>query len=648
MKIDLEKIVNIKRKEDLDNFDTEKPLFYNNYLFHYLIIFNKLDILKMKKFPIYEVNEENMDGFMLAAKYDNIEILKYLLKTYPEYAQNHNENNLNFINFMKTPRKLLSIIKKFDKIDWVYLFNFKNQENTEFFKYFISKLDFIDLKWFITKYKKFNFYFMISGIISNSKLSTKEKIRLIDLFTLEELNTFNPSNNESILFDAFSMEDVKLFEYLLNRNVELDNITSPNKLFMNNFNLFYNLSFKNPNDNNTKILELFFEKYKDKIDYNYINGNGEDYVYMVLILHDDNIEYKIFDKIEDYILKNSTEKNWNDIYIDKQTNLFYMIYKDYNKYHKYLKGKKLNLSYKNPNNKTVLDLADKEWKGFLEKSEKYKEEDIKIKIDKLKYEHQTKFTATIIDIIVYFIYLAKKYKNILYLPKTYNLTIDNNSIVNNYPWFISYDLKENSINMHNNINLQINQVRREGKYDYALLFLNINDEEENIKHANVLLYDFKNLTVERFEPFGDNGIDDTLDEILMEELTWNTGLTYLAPKDFLPKPGYQLLSQETNKKPGDFGGFCLGWCIWYIEHRLKNPNVKPKILNNKTLEILMKGKDTLNEFIRNYSSKLFSQKFKIMKQIGIDEKNISDIILPKDDIIKLDIFANKFFGLTKP
>ena len=54
MKLHLDKIINIKTKMDLSKFDINKPIFYDNYLFHYLIILNKLDILKMEKFPVYK------------------------------------------------------------------------------------------------------------------------------------------------------------------------------------------------------------------------------------------------------------------------------------------------------------------------------------------------------------------------------------------------------------------------------------------------------------------------------------------------------------------------------------------------------------------------------------------------------------------
>jgi len=132
MKLHLDKIINIKNKTDLSKFEINKPIFYNNYLFHYLIILNKLDILKLEKFPVHIMNEDKMDGFMLAAKHDNIIILKYLLKEYPEYSQNHNDENLGFINYLSDPSKIISLMKDFQSIDWHYLFKFKSKKKYGF------------------------------------------------------------------------------------------------------------------------------------------------------------------------------------------------------------------------------------------------------------------------------------------------------------------------------------------------------------------------------------------------------------------------------------------------------------------------------------------------------------------------------------
>ena len=164
------------------------------------------------------------------------------------------------------------------------------------------------------------------------------------------------------------------------------------------------------------------------------------------------------------------------------------------------------------------------------------------------------------------------------------------------------------------------------------------------------MYDFNNLTVERFEPYGDSGVDDKLDDYLDEELTWNTGFKYLRPKDFLTKPGYQLISNESldNLKAGDFGGFCLGWCIWYIEHRLKNSKINSKILNEKTIEKMLRLDDSFLEYIRNYSNKLFDVKLNILKKICPDgkcikEKNISNLNYSREDENKIISYAKDHF-----
>jgi hypothetical protein len=112
MKLHLDKIINIKNKNDLSEYQINKPIFYNNYLFHYLVILDKLNILKLEKFPVYKFNEDNLDAFMLAAKYDNMTILKYLLREYPEYAQNHNSQNQGFINYLQNPYFILRNILK--------------------------------------------------------------------------------------------------------------------------------------------------------------------------------------------------------------------------------------------------------------------------------------------------------------------------------------------------------------------------------------------------------------------------------------------------------------------------------------------------------------------------------------------------------
>ena len=69
---------------------------------------------------------------------------------------------------------------------------------------------------------------------------------------------------------------------------------------------------------------------------------------------------------------------------------------------------------------------------------------------------------------------------------------------------------------------------------------------------------------------------------------------------------------------------CLAWCLWYLEHRILNHNIDPKVLIDKTLKKLFKQKLKFSEFIRNYGNNINKERYKIMKKIGIPEKRISD------------------------
>jgi hypothetical protein len=645
MKLHLDKIINIKTRADLDNskFDIDKPIFYDNYLFHYLIILNKLDILKMEKFPVYKMNEDNMDAFMLAAKYDNIVILKYLLKEYPEYCQNHNDENLGFINYLSDSTKIISLMKEFTNIDWYYLFKFKTKKNIDFYSYLISILNFKDLEWILKNFddpKHFNRYYVLSGILMNDKIKDAQKIKLFSNFSDKDLNVKDSENN-GLLVNLINLEDVNMCKYLVDRNLDLEYIIKPITTFITPFLYLYTKLNLMTNKNLIKIIELVWNKIK--LDLLFTSKDGIDYLALVLSvrIHSD---LPIIKKINEYILINSPDICYNRLNSEKLNNLFLIIKKPFNNYHKYLNNRELNITIKDENKKTVLDYADNKWKEYLLKAKKYKP-NLDIKLEENKYQHSTIFTATTIDLIIYFIYLDKKYKN-LYIPKIKNDTSNRD----NFPWFINYNDYINNLDIHPNINLLINNIRREKSHDFAILFLGLILEKEELQHANILLYDFNNLTVERFEPYGDSGIDDKLDDYLDEELTWNTGFKYLRPKDFLTKPGYQLISNESNEnlKAGDFGGFCLGWCIWYIEHRLKNSKINSKILNEKTIEKMLHLDDSFLEYIRNYSNKLFDVKFNILKKICpesecIKEKNISNIYLSRADENKIITFAKDYF-----
>ena len=66
----------------------------------------------------------------------------------------------------------------------------------------------------------------------------------------------------------------------------------------------------------------------------------------------------------------------------------------------------------------------------------------------------------------------------------------------------------------------------------------------------------------------------------------------------------------------NFGGFCLAWSLWYLEHRMLNDRIDPKKLINKTIKKLMnKNNLKFGEFIRNYANNINKDRYKTLKKL---------------------------------
>jgi hypothetical protein len=210
-----------------------------------------------------------------------------------------------------------------------------------------------------------------------------------------------------------------------------------------------------------------------------------------------------------------------------------------------------------------------------------------------------------------------------------------------FPWIINY-YSDTEYYIHPYLNVLINNNKKR----FACVFISL--ISDNYLHANVLLYDFKNKTVERFEPYGNMyGLDVTIDDILEEELTWNTGLSYKRPSDYLPLVSFQMISDENNsnyQKPGDFGGFCLAWCIWYVEHRLKNPDILPKVLVGKIIKKISNLNIKFIEYIRNYANKINLERIKYLTSIGIPEKNTSNVNMKNREELHITQYLIKSYS----
>jgi len=645
MKLDFDKII----KKNKNNI--MKPLFNNNYLFHYLIYTRNLKLLKKYKHPIHIENNDMLNGFHLASKEYNKIILCHLIKKYPDYIYNRNNKNEAFTYYLPITEFNI-LLKTFPSLDWKDLINNGSPKPYDILKNILLNLTFNDMMIFLKLYKlnfndnnQFIFY-----ILYNKNIESKDKCRILDSFTDDEINVKN-KHNEGIIFKVIEMNDSMMFNYLLKRNMDLD-------YYCNNGYPIYNALYNDIINNNfTRTFAIYKKIHNNELFYTQIDKYLDNILSKIL---QTRLTTKKYTKNLDYsfdmeIIKNCSNMTWNQINIHKLTPFNYIIKLDYDIYGKMIKNIKINKT-----SKSLLEMnnyIDNRWKKHINTLDIIHDEIIKH--TNHMYAHATLFRATFTDVSIYGMYLAKKYSN-LYIPNMTSYMIKNTNVEENYsypfaddiitrepifPWIINY-YSENEFYIHPYLNTLIN-THMKSKYRFACVFLSV--ISDSYLHANILLYDFKNKTVERFEPYGYFiGLDLTIDNVLEEELTWNTGLHYIRPKDYLPYASFQMISDENNieyKKPGDFGGFCLAWCIWYIENRMLNPNIEQKTVVMKLIKKLSTIDNKFIEYIRNYANKINKKRIEYYKLIGIKDSNISNLHInqhDEDKVIKFIIKSNEY------
>jgi hypothetical protein len=659
MKIDFKKIINIKNKQQLKEFSLDKPIFNSNYLFHYLVSIGNLDALKLEKFPVYLENNDGLNAFHIAAKENQIEILNYLIENYPDYIYNRNKSGETFTIYLEY-EEFNNLIKKHQNLDWEDLLLINNKENNSILVNILNNFDYKQLNEFISliKIKPENKSQYLFAVVKNINLKKDELIKILDKFTDQELN-LKDDKSAGLLLHAIGNNNEDLLKYLIKRNIDIDYHTfyhTDNSLLLSLVTDILNNQFKL---SKIMINELF------KINPEFLKKNNrflDNPLHTLFYIRMNRMKQVVSaEKIKNInyspdfeLLKYSTSEDWNQLNIEKLTPFHLITNLDFDVYSKFFEKSNLQIA------KSVLDdikdHEDKKWVKLFEKLDEYKEpkNDINLSVD--EYSHYTIFQATFKDVGIFSIYLSDTYSDLL-VPnlQSYqlkNITFDgsfpfSDSIVEKepiFPWIISYH-NENEYHIHSYLNNIINANRRNGNKRFATVFLSL--IYEKVLHANLIVYDFKNMTVERFEPYGNTmQLDGSIDEVLEEELTWNTGLKYIKPSDYLPVAGFQTVSDESNpinKKSGDFGGFCLAWCLWYLETRMKNPDVSSKILVDKVINKISKLDIKFSEYIRNYSNKINSKRIEYLEQIGIDSKKISDNHMTEDTSIKITDFLIKSF-----
>lgn len=684
-----------------------------NYLIHLIINYNKIDLVKLifknaqEQLLNIRIDNLDIDGRTIlynCIKYNYLDMMKLLLDF------NINTIGINIFD-MKDRLGLTSlhysvIFNNFNSFKLLLEYNADpyiiSNEGTNVFVICLSYERNNMLKYLIDQ--KYNLNFKSNNGETLLQIATNYNNTEIINVLLDSninLNAVNSDMGLSVLHQSIIINNFDLFKKLLNKNINYNIID-----FYGNTPLHHILIDKRIN-----YLEKFINK--PNIKFNISNINGKIPLHILLDLNDlDNIDDTIINKIilesdlnvQDNegntclmkIINKKLLKPTKEILILKPLNFFIQN----NKFEQLkLTDEIINIlveSYYNQikinknellidwekwcstdsfdNLKTIIKGTDGDNSEKLckikirnviinEKKSIPRLSNIDIKFDNGIFINNCYYTGNPIDILFGLILLNNDFKSKgLNVVLDYPLTI-NNELENYYKKIgmtFTYKLDFSNIEIiwsyqkiifPSYFDNKIYELLKSSKY----ICIPIGIEIANGSHANILFWDIKNKTIERFEPNGSNhpsemNYNPELLDVLIENKfkQFDSKIKYYSPPDFLPYIGFQIIENlETPKckKIGDPNGFCGVWCIWWVYQRMLNIN--NKILINNIAEELIKrlkfDNQSFKNIIRNFSKKITELRDIKLKKFNLD---INDWIVGNytQDILN-NLEKNIFKGL---
>lgn len=271
-----------------------------------------------------------------------------------------------------------------------------------------------------------------------------------------------------------------------------------------------------------------------------------------------------------------------------------------------------------------------------------------IVIDNDEVVHFSTFTGSLLDMLVGFNYLVKKYPTTASLFHSHQESnselVKYNASVgieeNPHQHIIYFEIRwiYQKLFLPPGFESIIAKIIGNKKYKYIVMPIGI--ILSNGHHSNALFYDISNRVMERFEPHGSdypshfNYNPDLLDEILYKKFSniiyniYNDDkrIEYYQPKHYLPKIGFQTFENtevSINKNIGDPVGFCTLWTIWYLDYRLKYVGRKPQYIVKNLISQIKINNLSFRTIIRNYSKKITDLRDYYLSKIN---RNINDYL----------------------
>ena len=168
------------------------------------------------------------------------------------------------------------------------------------------------------------------------------------------------------------------------------------------------------------------------------------------------------------------------------------------------------------------------------------------------------------------------------------------------------------------------------KGDKRFVVVMLNTYTSGPPHANVLIYDRKNKSLERFDPHGYNkaSLPAYQSQVMDKDITnyfesITTIKEYIGPIDFCPKwkpwkmSGVAYQKIQGLEKYNEFKGSCATWVLWYIDLRLMNPDSSRESIIKKSLKEINETSDSFTSFITkvyNYYNSVSSNTIKTKKK----------------------------------
>jgi hypothetical protein len=624
---------------------------------------DKLLIKILNKYPIFCKMKDNNDNFIC-----NMVINRYsiLIKIINIMNINKMTKYYNYVNVMGK-NLILYIIDEINNYESKYMYIFMNFINS-------SKID-----WQIPKNNP-PFIYIIQNdklFLINTILEYYNKNNNIKNFSIDVLN----SSRQTPLIVALWNKNIEAIKLLINNNADV------NFGGIENNNIPIIIALKN---NLLEIVELLINNKN-------INFNIKD-KYLNCPLNYLIIHYK--SDAENKISKSSMELAIlaTDLF---SANLYGITplhllasYKMWTEFADILKNKKIDINIIDKYKRTPLSITNNEdLPEFIDFLEICRKNDNPLTIKKkLKYDlilpHINNsdinfglFNSDTFHSFIYQIYIIQSYPNIsspvqypildkiIWENKNNNLQLINdeslyqlfNWVLNSSKYFFTF--LPSIIFWHNKYinyfypNTKMYIMREIEKKHIRFVLLKITIFIDTSLHANNIIYDKHKNTLCRFEPYGDwtfydsYFLDEKIKKLFIDVLGKKSkNLKFLRPGDYLKQTKFQSVSLESdsyNKRLGDPKGYCVAWCYWFLELKLKNPDIDEKYLVESTLEKIILNSDISDTspiltYIRKYAYNLNEQKNKIFQEIGINYNKIYQINRDEETSIKIANYINNF------